>query len=211
VSGNATQGVRDADTAPLLRIEGVSKRFGDFAAVDGVTLSINRGESLALLGGSGSGKSTLLRMLAGLLEPDAGRIVLDEQDMAGVPPHARPVNMMFQSYALFPHMSVAQNIAFGLRMESAPKALIRDRVADMLALVRMEGFGDRKPVALSGGQRARIALARARRSTRSCCCSTSRSRRSTRTCARPCSSSSAPSRRAAAPPSSSSPMTRRRR
>jgi putrescine transport system ATP-binding protein len=161
VSGNATQGVRDADTAPLLRIEGVRKCFGGFAAVDGVTLSIRRGEFFALLGGSGSGKSTLLRMLAGLVEPDAGRIVLDGQEMAGVPPHARPVNMMFQSYALFPHMSVAQNIAFGLRMEGAPKALIRDRVAEMLALVRMEGFGDRKPAVLSGGQRARIALARA--------------------------------------------------
>jgi putrescine transport system ATP-binding protein len=161
VNGNATQGVRDTDAAPLLRIEGVSKRFGGFAAVDGVTLSIQRGEFFALLGGSGSGKSTLLRMLAGLIQPDAGRIVLDGQDVAGVPPHARPVNMMFQSYALFPHMSVAQNIAFGLRMEGAPKALIRDRVAEMLTLVRMEGFGDRKPAALSGGQRARIALARA--------------------------------------------------
>jgi putrescine transport system ATP-binding protein len=161
VNGNATQGVRDTDAAPLLRIEGVSKRFGGFAAVDGVTLSIQRGEFFALLGGSGSGKSTLLRMLAGLIQPDAGRIVLDGQDVAGVPPHARPVNMMFQSYALFPHMSVAQNIAFGLRMEGAPKALIRDRVAEMLALVRMEGFGDRKPAALSGGQRARVALARA--------------------------------------------------
>ena len=161
MNGNATQGVRDTDAAPLLRIEGVSKRFGGFAAVDGVTLSIQRGEFFALLGGSGSGKSTLLRMLAGLIQPDAGRIVLDGQDVAGVPPHARPVNMMFQSYALFPHMSVAQNIAFGLRMEGAPKALIRDRVAEMLALVRMEGFGDRKPAGLSGGQRARIALARA--------------------------------------------------
>jgi putrescine transport system ATP-binding protein len=149
------------DVAPLLRIEGVSKRFGGFAAVDGVTLSIQRGEFFALLGGSGSGKSTLLRMLAGLIQPDAGRIVLDGQDMAGVPAHARPVNMMFQSYALFPHMNVAQNIAFGLRMDGAPKTLIRERVAEMLALVRMEGFGDRKPAMLSGGQRARIALARA--------------------------------------------------
>lgn len=154
-------GSASGDAAPLLRIEGVSKRFGGFAAVDGVTLSIQRGEFFALLGGSGSGKSTLLRMLAGLIQPDAGRIVLDGQDMAGVPPHARPVNMMFQSYALFPHMNVAQNIAFGLRMDGAPKTLIRDRVAEMLALVRMEGFGDRKPAMLSGGQRARIALARA--------------------------------------------------
>ncbi len=161
MSGTVTQGARDTDVVPLLRIEGVSKHFGAFAAGDGVTLSIRQGEFFALLGGSGSGKSTLLRILAGLEEPDAGRILLDGQDMAGVPPHARPVNMMFQSYALFPHMTVAQNIAFGLRMEGAPKTLIRDRVAEMLALVRMEGFDDRKPAALSGGQRARIALARA--------------------------------------------------
>jgi putrescine transport system ATP-binding protein len=152
---------RDPDAEPFLRIEGVTKRFGGVAAVDDLTLPIYRGEFFALLGGSGSGKSTLLRMLAGLVAPDAGRIVLDGQDMAGVPPYERPVNMMFQSYALFPHMSVAQNIAFGLRMEGASRVVIRERVAEMLALVRMDGFGDRKPAALSGGQRARIALARA--------------------------------------------------
>ncbi len=152
---------RDRQAEPFLRIEHVSHRFGGFVALDDVSLSIERGEFFALLGGSGSGKSTLLRILAGLLEPDAGRVVLDGQDMAGVPAHARPVNMMFQSYALFPHMSVAQNIGFGLRMEGAPKALIRERVAEMLALVRMEGLGERRPAALSGGQRARIALARA--------------------------------------------------
>lgn len=152
---------RYPDAEPLLRISGVTKRFGGHVAVDHVSLDIHRGEFFALLGGSGSGKSTLLRMLAGLLQPDAGRIVLDGQDMAGVPAYQRPVNMMFQSYALFPHMTVAQNIAFGLRMEGASKALIRDRVAEMLALVRMEGLGDRRPAALSGGQRARIALARA--------------------------------------------------
>jgi putrescine transport system ATP-binding protein len=146
---------------PLLRISGVTKRFGGHVAVEDVSLDIHRGEFFALLGGSGSGKSTLLRMLAGLLQPDAGRILLDGQDMAGVPAYQRPVNMMFQSYALFPHMSVAQNIAFGLRMDGAPRAVIRDRVAEMLALVRMEGLGDRRPAALSGGQRARIALARA--------------------------------------------------
>jgi putrescine transport system ATP-binding protein len=151
---------RDADAEPLLRMSGVTKRFGGHLAVEDVNLDIHRGEFFALLGGSGSGKSTLLRMLAGLLQPDAGRIVLDGQDMAGVPAYQRPVNMMFQSYALFPHMSVAQNIAFGLRMEGAPRAVIRDRVAEMLVLVRMEGLGDRRPSALSGGQRARIALAR---------------------------------------------------
>jgi putrescine transport system ATP-binding protein len=157
----ASEPWRDPDAEPFLRISGVTRRFGGFVALDAVDLDIYRGEFFALLGASGSGKSTLLRVLAGLIEPDAGRVVLDGQDMAGVPAHARPVNMMFQSYALFPHMSVAQNIAFGLRMEGAPRAIIRDRVAEMLALVRMEGLGERRPAALSGGQRARIALARA--------------------------------------------------
>jgi putrescine transport system ATP-binding protein len=157
----ASEPWRDPHAEPFLRIEGVTKRFGGFAAVDDISLSIYRSEFFALLGGSGSGKSTLLRILAGLIEPDAGRVVLDGQDMAGVPAHLRPVNMMFQSYALFPHMNVAQNIGFGLRMEGAARSLIRDRVAEMLALVRMEGFGDRRPAVLSGGQRARVALARA--------------------------------------------------
>ncbi|MDP3417158.1 ABC transporter ATP-binding protein [Falsiroseomonas sp.] len=152
---------RDPAAEPFLRIEKLTKRFGDFVALDEVSLPIYRGELFALLGGSGSGKSTLLRCLAGFLEPDAGRIVLDGQDMAGVPPYARPVNMMFQSYALFPHMSVAQNIGFGLKQEGAARSVIRDRVTEMLAMVKMEGFGDRKPAALSGGQRARVALARA--------------------------------------------------
>jgi putrescine transport system ATP-binding protein len=147
--------------AVILRIEGVTKRFGATVALDGVDLAIGRGEFFALLGGSGCGKSTLLRCLAGLEQPDAGRILLDGQDMAGVPPYERPVNTMFQSYALFPHMDVARNIAYGLQREGAPKAAIRDRVAEMLALVRMEGFGDRRPHQLSGGQRARVALARA--------------------------------------------------
>jgi putrescine transport system ATP-binding protein len=152
---------RDPAADPFLRIEGVTKRFDGFVALDAVTLPIYRGELFALLGASGSGKSTLLRCLAGFIEPDAGRIVLDGQDLAGVPPYERPINMMFQSYALFPHMTVAQNIGFGLRQEGAPKAVIADRVAEMLALVQMEGFGGRKPSALSGGQKARVALARA--------------------------------------------------
>jgi len=152
---------RDPDAVPFLRIEGVTKRFGSFVALDDVSLSIYRGELFALLGGSGSGKSTLLRCLAGFLELDAGRIILDGQDMAGVAPYARPVNMMFQSYALFPHMSVAQNIAFGLKQEGMPKPAIAARVTEMLALTRMEGFGDRRPAQLSGGQKARVALARA--------------------------------------------------
>lgn len=152
---------RDPAADPFLRIEGVTKRFDGFVALDAVTLPIYRGELFALLGASGSGKSTLLRCLAGFIEPDGGRIVLDGQDLAGVPPYERPINMMFQSYALFPHMTVAQNIGFGLRQEGAPKAVIADRVAEMLALVQMEGFGGRKPSALSGGQKARVALARA--------------------------------------------------
>ncbi len=152
---------RDPAADPFLCIEGVTKRFDSFVALDDVTLPIYRGELFALLGASGSGKSTLLRCLAGFVEPDAGRIVLDGQDLAGVPPYERPINMMFQSYALFPHMTVAQNIGFGLRQEGASKAVVADRVAEMLALVRMEGFGARKPAALSGGQKARVALARA--------------------------------------------------
>ena len=152
---------RDPAAEPFLRIEKLTKRFDGFVALDEVSLSIYRGELFALLGGSGSGKSTLLRCLAGFLEPDAGRIVLDGQDMAGVAPYARPVNMMFQSYALFPHMSVAQNIGFGLKQEGAAKSVVRDRVAEMLAMVKMEGFGDRRPAALSGGQSARVELERA--------------------------------------------------
>ncbi|MGG5889435.1 ABC transporter ATP-binding protein [Falsiroseomonas sp. HC035] len=152
---------RDPAAEPFLRIEKLTKRFGDFVALDEVSLPIYRGELFALLGGSGSGKSTLLRCLAGFLEPDAGRILLDGQDMAGVPPYRRPVNMMFQSYALFPHMTVAQNIAFGLKQDGTPKPVIGERIAEMLAMVKMEGFDARKPAALSGGQRARVALARA--------------------------------------------------
>jgi putrescine transport system ATP-binding protein len=152
---------RDPDAEPFLRIEGLTKRFGDFVALDRVDLAIYRGEFFALLGGSGSGKSTLLRCLAGFEAPDAGRILLDGQDVAGVAPHARPVNMMFQSYALFPHMDVARNIGFGLRMEGMKRAAIAERVREMLALVRLEGLGARRPGELSGGQRARVALARA--------------------------------------------------
>ena len=146
---------------PLLRIEGVSKRFGDFAAVDHLSLDIYQGEFFALLGPSGCGKTTLLRLIAGFERPSAGRILLDGVDLAPVPPHRRPVNMMFQSYALFPHLNVEANVAFGLKQEGLPKAEIAERVADMLALVRLENFGRRKPQELSGGQRQRVALARA--------------------------------------------------
>ncbi len=144
-----------------LRIEGVSKRFGDFLAVDNVSLSVQKGDIFCLLGGSGCGKTTLLRMLAGFENPSSGRIQIDGQDMAGIPPHERPVNMMFQSYALFPHMTVMQNVAFGLEQEGVAKNEIRRRVDEMLDIVKLAEFIHRKPHQLSGGQRQRVALARA--------------------------------------------------
>jgi putrescine transport system ATP-binding protein len=143
-----------------LRIEAVAKRFGEFVAVDHLSLDIYHGEFFALLGPSGCGKTTLLRLIAGFEQPSAGRILLDGVDLAPVPPHRRPVNMMFQSYALFPHLTVEGNVAFGLKQEGLPRAEIATRVADMLALVKLESFGRRKPHELSGGQRQRVALAR---------------------------------------------------
>src|SRR5689334_12838717 len=145
----------------LLEIVGVSKRFGATAAVDDVSLSVERGAFYALLGPSGCGKTTLLRMIAGLEMPDSGRIVVDGADVTGLPPYERPVNMMFQSYALFPHMDVARNIAFGLRQQQMDGRRIAVRVEEMLALVQMEGYERRRPHQLSGGQRQRVALARA--------------------------------------------------
>jgi len=150
----------DPDAVPLIRFEGISKRFGDFVAVDQVDLSIHTGEFFSLLGASGCGKTTLLRMLAGFETPTAGRIFIDGVDMSSIPPYERPVNMMFQSYALFPHMTVEQNVAFGLKQDGLPKARIRDKVRDVLDLVQMSRFGSRKPDQLSGGQRQRVALAR---------------------------------------------------
>jgi len=144
-----------------LRIESVTKRFGDFVAVDNVSLSIFKGEIFCLLGGSGCGKTTLLRMLAGFESPTSGRILIDGQDMAGIPPYERPVNMMFQSYALFPHMTVAANVAFGLEQEGVARPEIERRVREMLDIVKLGEFAKRKPHQLSGGQRQRVALARA--------------------------------------------------
>jgi len=146
--------------APLLRIEGVVKNFGSFRAVNGVSLDIRAGEFFALLGPSGCGKTTLLRMLAGFETPDVGRILLGGRDIAQVLPHERPVNMMFQNYALFPHLSVRDNIAFGLKRARMSRAEIAERVAEMVALVKLEGLEKRKPDQLSGGQRQRVALAR---------------------------------------------------
>jgi putrescine transport system ATP-binding protein len=146
---------------PLLQVDAVVKRFGGFTAVDRLSLEIRAGEFFALLGPSGCGKTTLLRMLAGFEVPDAGRILLNGRDIAGVPPYQRPVNMMFQNYALFPHLSVRDNIAFGLKRANLPRAEIASRVAEMVALVKLEGMEKRKPHQLSGGQRQRVALARA--------------------------------------------------
>lgn len=151
---------KDPSAKPYIVFENVTKVFGDFTAVDDLSLTIYEKEFFALLGGSGSGKSTLLRMLAGFDEPTKGRILLDGQDLAGIPPYRRPLNMMFQSYALFPHMTVEANIGFGLKQEGMPKADIAARVAEMLKLVKLEQFAKRKPHQLSGGQRQRVALAR---------------------------------------------------
>ncbi|MBS9719435.1 ABC transporter ATP-binding protein [Tianweitania sp. BSSL-BM11] len=150
----------DPAAKPYIQFENVTKRFGDFTAVNNLSLTIYEREFYALLGASGCGKSTLLRMLAGFDEPTSGRILLDGQDLRGVPPHKRPVNMMFQSYALFPHMSVEKNIAFGLKQDGMASADIAKRVAEMLKLVKLEPFAERKPHQLSGGQRQRVALAR---------------------------------------------------
>ena len=151
----------DSDRVPLLRIESVSKRFGDVVAVDDLSLDIAPGEFFALLGPSGCGKTTLLRMLAGFETSQTGRICLDGTDIARTPPHLRPVNMMFQNYALFPHLNVRDNIAFGLKRAALPRDEIEARVAEMVALVQLNGLETRKPDQLSGGQRQRVALARA--------------------------------------------------
>jgi len=145
----------------LISIENITKRFGNFVAVDDVNLEIEEGEFFALLGPSGCGKTTLLRMLAGLEMPTEGRILIDGEDMSRVPPNKRPVNMVFQSYAVFPHMSVTENVGYGLRIAGVPKDERAVRVADALALVKLDGLGERKPDQLSGGQRQRVALARA--------------------------------------------------
>ena len=145
---------------PLLRIENVVKQFGPCRAVDGLSLDIRRGEFFALLGPSGCGKTTLLRMLAGFETPEEGRILLNGHDIAQYLPHERPLNMMFQNYALFPHLSVRDNIAFGLKRAGMARADIATRVAEMVALVKLEGLEKRKPDQLSGGQRQRVALAR---------------------------------------------------
>jgi putrescine transport system ATP-binding protein len=151
--------VQAADKA-FVKIENVTKTFAGIPAVKNVSIDIAKGELFALLGGSGCGKTTLLRMLAGFEIPTAGKIIIDGKDMTGVPPYERPVNMMFQSYALFPHMSVEKNIAYGLKHDKMTEAERKDRVRQMLDLVQLSEFGHRKPHQLSGGQRQRVALAR---------------------------------------------------
>jgi putrescine transport system ATP-binding protein len=152
---------RDPSAKPFVRIRNVTKKFGDVLAVSDVSLDIYKSELFCLLGGSGSGKSTLLRMLAGFELPTSGTIEIDGQDMSTVPPYQRPVNMMFQSYALFPHMSVEQNIAYGLKRDHMPRGEIAARVEELLALVKLQDYGKRRPHQLSGGQKQRVALARA--------------------------------------------------
>ena len=156
----AFQPWNDPAARPLVEFREVTKRFGDVTAVDGLSLSLYPREFFALLGASGCGKTTLMRMLAGFERPDEGAILLDGVDITRVPPHLRPVNMMFQSYALFPHLSVADNIGYGLKREGRGRAEIAERVEEMLALVKLEGLGKRRPDQLSGGQRQRVALAR---------------------------------------------------
>jgi putrescine transport system ATP-binding protein len=170
MTDDAAKAAWDADSArpepqpaadvPLLRIDAVVKKFGAFRAVDRLSLDIRAGEFFALLGPSGCGKTTLLRMLAGFETPDQGRILLDGKDIAQVLPHQRPVNMMFQNYALFPHLNVRDNIAFGLKRAGMPRPQLDTRVAEMVALVKLEGLEKRKPDQLSGGQKQRVALAR---------------------------------------------------
>ena len=157
----ASGGTRAEGGKPaLVRFERVTKRFGNVTAVDALTLDIAQGEFFALLGPSGCGKTTLLRLLAGFEQPTEGRILLDGEDIGGVPPHRRPINMMFQSYALFPHLTVEGNIGFGLRQEKVGRRERAERITEMLALVKLQGFGPRRISQLSGGQRQRVALAR---------------------------------------------------
>jgi putrescine transport system ATP-binding protein len=150
----------DNTTEPLIRFENVTKKYGDFTAIDNLSLDIYEKEFFSLLGPSGCGKTTLMRLLGGFETPTSGRILIGGEDMSNIPPNKRSVNMMFQSYALFPHMTVADNIAFGLKQEKRPKREIQRRVDEMLALVQLEALATRKPQQLSGGQRQRVALAR---------------------------------------------------
>ena len=150
----------DPAKKPFIQIKSLTKKFDGFKAVDNINLDIYQGELFTILGSSGCGKSTLLRMLAGLETPTSGQIIIDRVDMTHIPPYERPVNMMFQSYAVFPHMTVEQNVGYGLTREKLPKDEIKQRVKEMLELVQLSDLGKRKPNQLSGGQQQRVALAR---------------------------------------------------
>lgn len=180
--------VQDRDVIPpssaaYVQLQGVSKHFDELPAVNNVSLSVERGEIFCLLGASGSGKTTLLRLLAGFEAPSAGRILLDGQDLAGVPPYRRPLNMMFQSYALFPHLSAERNIAFGLEQERLSRREIARRVSEILEVVKMTPYRARKPHQLSGGSASAWRSLERWSSGQSYCCSMSRWGRSTRSCA----------------------------
>jgi putative spermidine/putrescine transport system ATP-binding protein len=153
--------LREADAPADVELRGLAKAYGDVRAVDGIDLSVRRGEFFTMLGPSGSGKTTTLRLIAGFEQPDAGRVVLAGRDVTEQPPYARDVNTVFQDYALFPHMTVDENVGYGLRIKRVPRGERRKRVAEALQTVRLEGLGGRKPSQLSGGQRQRVALARA--------------------------------------------------
>ncbi len=174
----------DPNAKPYIQFDNVTKKFGDFTAVNNLSLTIFEREFFALLGASGCGKSTLLRMLAGFEEPTSGRILLDGQDLRGIPPYRRPVNMMFQSYALFPHMTVEKNIAFGLKQEGMSAPDIEKRVAEMLRLVKLEQFAKRKRINCPADSASVSRLPARSPSGRRCCCSMSRLALSTRSCAR---------------------------
>ena len=189
-----------ASDRPALVLHDLRKDFGTIAAVDGIDLEVRRGEFLTLLGPSGSGKTTTLRMVAGFMAPTSGSIEIDGTDMTRVPPYRRDVGMVFQNYALFPHMTAADNVAFPLRMRRRPAAEIKSRVAEALELVKLGSHGDRYPRQLSGGQQQRIALAAPSSSNRGCSSWTSRSARSTGSSASRCSSRSSGSAGSSARP-----------
>ena len=187
---------------PDISVRGLTKRYGDVVAVDGIDLDIPAGEFFTMLGPSGSGKTTTLRMIAGFEMPDEGSIELAGEDVSRLPPYDRPVNTVFQDYALFPHMTVQANVEYGLMVKKVKKGERRERATTALEMVRLAGYGDRKPSQLSGGQRQRVALARAIVKARRCSSSTSRSARSISSCARRCRSSSSRSSARSASPSS---------
>lgn len=194
----------------ILELDRLTKRFGRTVTADRLSLTVSRGEFFTFLGPSGSGKSTILRMIAGLVAPDSGRIEIDGKDVARMPPWRRNLGMMFQQYAVFPHMNVSENIGYGLKVRGVPRAEISRRVTEMVDLVGLAGLADKSVSNLSGGEQQRVALARALAPRRACFCSMSRFPRSTRRFAGPCRSSSPTFTRRPARHFSMSPMIRRK-